>query len=266
MSRDPEALVKIINDSGYPLQLALEHAVEGIGGRASIHHLREFPWTNKRTGEAQYLDLLVQHGPIRFLISAKRRQETDWVFVEHDGRSRSTHRAFLFYADRGIEGPAGWRKMEVEPDSPMAIYCAMPGRRDDPSHIIDQAGQELVAATEAIADYEKQIEDAFSETRGARFYVPVLATTARLHTYAVPPDSLSLQTGTANPASVTGAPIPFIRMTKAFTAPRYTGTARSLRELGTNEERTLFVVEAQHFVQFLERFSIIGASLMYMMV
>jgi len=246
--------LEIANGSGFPLQIALEDAMRAeVGGAVVIH--REFPWANKYRETGGWQDLFIESGSFRFIVSAKRKQNADWVFVDSATKDSPTTAAILFHADRGQSGREAWRQLYTAPPSPVAAFCAPGGGSDEqPAQLVEREGQALVAATETLASFERLIYAERTAPFGTVIYVPVLATTARLHSCKVTAGTVDLVTGTVPAARAAIEAVPVVRLTKAFTWPDQVGKARTLQQLASDEERTVFVVEAHYFTTFVKAF------------
>jgi len=247
--RTEDTLPKLVNDSGFPLQIAMEKAsYEAFGFDLGVMR-SEFPWANGTYGTSGYLDLFLSIGASRFVVSAKRVRESDWIFLQEDSAPAETIEARAYWRMRRERELGGWSKVSLFPAMPDAPYAVIPGTKDRPA-MLERECALLIHALEAVAFQEDRL--AQKEDPGLRLYHPVLVTTANLHVCRLPAGSVDLKSGEAPVSTMGLAEIPVVRLTKAFTPPLGTEGGSDLYQLAQGLERTVFVVTATHFVQFMK--------------
>lgn len=89
MSKEKLTGLKLINSSGFPLQLGLE---EKIRQGANVHGWSvlstEHPWKNTNTGSDDFIDMILKDssGALRMVVECKRVKEHDWFFLSQKGK------------------------------------------------------------------------------------------------------------------------------------------------------------------------------------
>ena len=259
MPADPNAL-KIANDSGFPLQIAV---ATQVAQSTKTHDWKvrytEHSWANRSDQTDGFIDLVLQdkHGSTFLVVECKRKNET-WVFMHEDGtaKRRKHAKAWASHYAAGSMKRFGWADVTPDPDCPEAIFCAVRGQSaSDKVTMLERIGGELVSATEALAHEERDFRSANQET--IRFYFNVVITTADLKIATFSPGDISLSDGTLANAQIED--VPFVRFRKqlstreALLSPEDLGNGTSPAYA---KENTIFVVRANELLQFLGQFEL----------
>jgi hypothetical protein len=101
---DQAKLEKLVNDSGFPLQLRIEEEVRSSQGSWSVE-FHEHPWReNAPAGKEHFLDLILKSGSVRLAVECKRTQnDASWVFLT-DAAATVQRRARVYWVGRFSEG------------------------------------------------------------------------------------------------------------------------------------------------------------------
>ena len=255
--------VKIANDSGFPLQIAVETQVS----QSSASHgwkvrYVEHSWVNRLDQRSGFIDLVLQdkHGSIFLVVECKRKNET-WVFMHTDGTTKMrTHaKAWASHHADGTVKRFGWVDVTPDPSCPEAIFCAVRGQAaGDKITMLERIGGELISSTEALANEERDFRRQNQET--VRFYFNVIVTTAELKIAKFTPGDISLSTGTLADTEIED--VPFVRFRKQLSTRE---SFLSLKDLADGispayiKENTIFVVRAGGLLQFLQQFELSDA-------
>ena len=183
MTHDPD-LLKIANDSGFPLQIAVEHQVTAT---TASHGWRvryiEHSWINRQGDQSGFIDLVLQdrYGTTFLVVECKRVREATWLFLRSDGadKQRSHSKSWISHYANGVMESFGWGDLAIDPPSYEALFCATRGQSaNDKRTMLERIGGELISATAALAleekDFRPQVEVSI------RFYFNVVVTTADL--------------------------------------------------------------------------------------
>ena len=92
-----------------------------------------------------------------------------------------------------------------------------------------------------------------------RFYVPVIITTADLMVASFEPSSVSFKDGCLPDDAVFEA-VPFVRFRKSFGGISFVGTVPPVEQAYRESERTVFVVNAEHWESFLIQWELTDVS------
>jgi hypothetical protein len=242
---DDAVLRKQVNDTGFPLQLAVEHEVRTTSAQWKIV-ARELYWSqNSRSG---YADLVIFRDPIFFVIECKRRSAGHWAFLTDKELLRSSLRAVvadregLFISDYGT----------FDPSTPQADFCAVAGAKNDDRRSLERIASELVVATEAIAGMHAERAKV---TQGLEpcVFIPMIVTVPTPAFISVSPEMISIEDGTI-PSGASFEPARFVRFRKplAQLGDEIPISAASLEDIAENTERTVMVVHAPHLASFLD--------------
>ena len=259
MAADPNS-VKIANDSGFPLQIAIETQVT----QSSVSHgwkvrYMEHSWVNRLDQTSGFIDLVLQdkHGSTFLVVECKRKNET-WVFMHTDGTTKMRRHAKA-WASHHVDGTIkrfGWADVTPDPTCPEAIFCAVRGQTaGDKITMLERIGGELVSSTEALANEERDFRRQNQET--IRFYFNVIVTTAELKIAKFAPGDISLATGTLAETEIED--VPFVRFRKQLSTRESSLSPKDLAD-GISpaymKENTIFVVRADRLLEFLQQFEL----------
>ena len=252
---------KILNESGFPLQIAVQRAVAGSRAEHpfSVKYV-EHSWHDPANGGGGFVDLVLAHrdGITKLIVECKRARDANWVFVNDRGHDRTTllSKCWVTHYDGHSLPTYGWRDLPVDPLTPEALYCATRGMGSyDKATFMERICGELIHSTEGIAAEERDYRPAGKET--VRCYFNVVVTTAKLSFATFADPELSLEDGTL--ASVTAQEVPYLRMRKQFslrtpllTPDDYTSGVSVARR----KENVVFIVSATHLIEFLKNFEV----------
>lgn len=260
MTTDPE-LLRIANDSGFPLQIALQHSVSAA---TATHGWRvrhgEHAWTNSADSQSGFIDLVIrdQYNCANLVIECKRVRNATWLFFNSSGSAehRRHSKSWVTRYKGGKPDIFGWNEVPIEPSSPEAQFCAVRGQStNDKNTFLERVAGELVSSTEALAveerDYVQEMEDSL------RLYFNAVVTTATLKFAEFDPSHLSVTDGTL--ADATFQEVPFVRVRKQFSMrPAKLTSAEWLRhdDPDYRRENTVFVINANALNHFLAQFDI----------
>jgi hypothetical protein len=261
----PEQLERAINESGFPLQLGLTALAQGSDWPVC---LTEHAWRDPLGETEKFVDLVLKgrgrDGPQRLVIECKRAKDTEWIFLrpEASDGSRSYLRARMAAAYEGGVSPIDdWVNVQFAPSSPEASFCVVRKGGQRSQELLEKTAAELTRATDALARQELRIHS--SRARGlagassglARLYVPVIVTTAKMYVCDADFRSVDLETGEV--AGAETAPAPLVRFRKSLGADSSAAPAvTSVEDLAEQAERSVLVVQAGAFLEFLEKANI----------
>lgn len=260
MTHDSD-LLKIANDSGFPLQIAVEHQVTAT---TASHGWRvryiEHSWVNQLDGQSGFIDLVLQdrYGTTFLVVECKRVRDATWLFLRSDGADKKRRHSkswISHYVSGGIKS-FGWGDLAIDPPCHEALFCATRGQStNDKRTMLERIGGELISATEALAleekDFRPQVESPI------RFYFNVVVTTADLKVAKFSPENISLSDGTL--ASAEFEDVPFVRLRKQMSMRETLLTQedyKDRRDVSYSKENTVFIVRANAILEFLGQFEV----------
>lgn len=265
MTIDPDS-IKIANDSGFPLQIAIEHQVTET---KDVHgwtvHRTEHAWTNRFDQQSGFIDLVLQdqYRTTFLVLECKRVRQATWLFMHPNGSAQPRRHAKCWVTHfANDEMPHyGWHDVPIDPKSPEAVFCAIRGQSvNDRTTLLERVGGELVSATEALAEEERDFRPPNYPT--VRFYFNVIVTTADLKVAKFNPQDVSLADGTIDYAEIES--VPFVRLRKQLSMRPVRLTPEDFHnnaDLAYSRQNTVFVVRADYLLSFLEEFDIPNSSI-----
>ena len=251
-------LLKTVNDSGYPLEYAVEQNIASTYAQ-HLHKWqvvgRERRWIDEATGQERFADLVLASRNMRMVIECKRvKDSANWIFL--DARSpddpRIRNDRFLC-ADRGEGQTANlrWSSGRLEFDSSVSSVCIRAGEQKG-NFVLERDFGILLRAAEALARDDRNYVQEFGPA--TYLYFPVLVTTATLQVCRVKPDDIDLRTGEIPNGKATFEDVQIVRFQKSLSSTvAYLKPPQSLREEFQRSERTVFVVKSTEFATFLGR-------------
>lgn len=248
----------IVNDSGYPLQIRLE---EWIKETWKEHHWEvatsEHRWVNKQTQEEGYIDLILEQEKrgVKLIIECKRIAGT-WTFLLPKEKARNTTDIMGLVVNHN-QARFAWQKLYPDPSSQESSFCIFEtgGKKD--SRTLEKLSGELLLSLEYTAKEENHIlQPIISNFNSQNFtmsYIPVIVTTANLQGMKFEHPDIEIANGKITKSET--EPIQYIRFRKNLASSiRYDNTeVNRLRDLNKLNDRTVFVVQAESFIEFLRR-------------
>jgi hypothetical protein len=259
---EQEHKLKSINESGYPLQIAIANAVRsGTGSHGWRVLYEEHSWRDDE--RAGYIDLVLEHENLQavLVIECKRLSDTKWEFLNSEGNAnpRRFARARLVIRDGGTVRATYplWADVAADPSTPAASFCVTPKKNGGVK--VDPIASELIAATEAL---ERQ-EYGYLNRRGVdstRFYFAAIVTTAPLSICTFDPSKIALADGKI-PEEARLVPVNVVRYTKQLSTKPTLGVpvgshGQEAKTLTRAKERTVFVIRAEALDNFLSTFNV----------
>ena len=259
MSENKEnQLLDLVNLSGYPLQIGIE---ERVNQSYQDHKWsivgREHYWINPASGDEGFIDLILARNNVRMAVECKRVLDRDWIFLVTNLKEfRVSKTKFLCSLIQPTDSDYGWYDVDHTPESFGSPFCIM-GREKERSTLENLSG-DLLMALESLALEERTIMLSHTMITPVKvLYVPVIVTTAELHICSFQPDSVNIEDGKVSPESEFQK-VDFVRFRKGLSTANFDRrklqSVQDLREANKANERTVFIIQASKFVNFLCRF------------
>jgi hypothetical protein len=258
--RTPSDLAKIVNGSGFPLQIAVERAVQQTAARWGVLH-REHAWLHGN-GQSGFADLVIANDQnCVMVIECKRVRESDWVFITNEEPEKTIDSRIFINNTKGHgKEHHGYFDLQSSPSSFESDYCVMAGQDAKSRPLLERIAYDVATATEAVAQEEQP--HAVARSYGFRCYVGVVVTTARLSVCAIDPSEISIIDGEATNQSI--SEVPWIRFRKQLShelAVPPENLEWSFSGISKAKEKVTFVVNAGNLVKFLNKWGLITQSL-----
>jgi hypothetical protein len=254
---DATDLSKIVNASGFLFQLRVEEEVKSISNYCNLEVLaREHPWVDIESGKSGYIDLILADGIVRLVIECKRTKDAKWVFLMTKDKSPGGLARYLWISSRDKqEYRSGWFDLFTNPTSHFSEFCVVRGQGEGDSPMLERISSTLLDAVECLAVEEVLLSSRYG-SRGRRYlYLPVIVTNANLYVCHFGLEEISLIDGKL--ANGEFEPVPFIRFHKSLTTKlTQNSAADTIEQANKDKLRTVFVVQANHFKQFLSSWKV----------
>ncbi|MEW6532051.1 MAG: hypothetical protein AB1473_14535 [Thermodesulfobacteriota bacterium] len=248
-----ERLRRMVNSSGFPLQIAIKHLVETSSGNQKWTVMtEEHPWTNQISGESGFIDLILLHEwrTQVLVIECKRVRDSQWIFlVPSSNPTEFTYaKSWTTYSPKWL----GWLDWHLGPASFGSSFCVVPGQDGKAKPMLERTASSLVEATEAFA-----MEEYYLGVPGEghlRTYFSVIVTTADLKTCRFDPNQIDVASGEI--AKCEFEDVSLIRFRKSLIARNEETSSKDIAEILREKERTVFVVNSACFLDFLQRWEL----------
>lgn len=249
----------VANSSGFPLQLRIAYEAKA-SAKWSVY-LEEHPWQSSIANSEGFIDLILldEYRVQSMIIECKRVRQSSWVFmIPRPDCIERTHTR-LWWSDQSTDGwkEFGWTDWQGIA-SHEAKYCAVPGQEQGRRNLLERTAAEVVEATESFARQEKELADNAPTTIRAfiRIYIPVIVTTAELKVSCFDPSTISLSDGDL-PHDTIFITVPYVTFRKSLTSRIDTESPLDqVSDLYKACERTVFVVHAENFNDFINNWKI----------
>ena len=236
-----------LRKSGFPFQTVITHAVMAEAPNGWAVHRTEYPWQTASDNEARFLDLIAVKAGFFLAVECKKRSEDVLTFLRPLGVAPTTGRnAVRFTCFHMKRDPASHGGLAVYPEERMlrpesteSEFCVV---GDRPALEADAAF--VVRAAFAFAESIRLNE----HLRGtlpieSQLVLPVIVTNAPLYSVRYQPSEVSLKTGEFAELPKEIDQEQWVRFRKSFTADANFDIP----------ERSVFVVNASHFRDFLKQ-------------
>lgn len=267
---DEDTLKKLVNKSGFPLQIGLENEFNKVSNETgwrvfSIEHA----WKNEDTGSSGFIDLVIENQAkySKIVIECKRVQDTNWIFLIPENSTNKENGAKQWLSASNWQGKSGadyfdWFDGAILPLSYESQYCVVQGQDND-RPLLERLASILVETTEAFAKenylYPRRN---FDMTPGFLcLYLNMIVTTADLKVCRYNPDNISLVNGKLDQMGF--ETVPFIRFRKQLSNKKIELNEKATPILGNPflhnayieaKKNTVFVVHSTELISFLNSY------------
>lgn len=257
---EPSKLLKIINGSGFPLQLGISSLIEETTSQHGWRVMfQEHSWANYETESGGFIDLLLldKSQSIVLNLECKRVKDVDWLFLNpaNEVSKRRHIKAFHTIAEYGSLKKFTWSDVTGEPSTPESEYCVFGGQDGASRSMLEKLAAGVIESTEGFAIEDHSYSHKIPEF--TRYYFNVIVTTANLHVISFDPKTIDITTGEVSQAG--SAEVPYLRFRKQLSIhsnPELSWNDVDVRGISRAKENTVFVVNSNHIIEFLENFEL----------
>ncbi|SDC45750.1 hypothetical protein SAMN05444679_103118 [Variovorax sp. CF079] len=251
--------LRTVNESGFPLQIAVEHliATRKPGGW-QIRYV-EHAWRSADGTQNGFIDLVIQNpwDTAVMALECKRVRDVDWIFLTSKGTA-APRRQCKAWITRWTTASnfkfLGWEELPIDPSSPQASMCVVRGQAaNSPRPLLERIASEVVASTEALARQELEYRRG-EASESFRAYFNVIVTTARLVIGEFDPSKIALADGELIGGKFTEVPHVRFRKQLLDSVRPLTPADYSDQNVAASRESTVIVVNADHLAEFLADF------------
>lgn len=267
---------KQLSISGYPFQVGVQHLIEATRQQHGWDVLDgEYAWSRGDT--SGYIDIALRHSAyraVRMVIECKRMRGDDaralqWLFLVPSVASAQTNlfrcltaNVRLLGASRHYEsnniGGLVWDDVCFLPHSLESAFCVTYSDQPRQKPQVESICAELLASVRGLVSEEMKLDHLNKMTTFTGFYVPVIVTNVSLKACVFHPGAITLDTGVIPREQCTIEEVPYIRFRKSLTTEFPYAHLSDIRTLNKARERTVFIVNAGHLVEFLTECRITG--------
>jgi hypothetical protein len=247
-------LQKHVNNSGFPLQLAIANLI-----RKKVHLwnvlYEEHNWVLNT--ESGFIDIVIEDQYKTWLmnIECKRVRDSKWIFLRDQSSKPERRYAKLWVSSKDSEESLnyfGWVDVPMDPETVQSSYCVVPGQDSKARPMLERIAANVVKSTEALALQESiTLSNYYSSLR---IYQNVIVTTAELYVCETDVDGINITTGELDENSKF-IKAPYVRFRKQVgSTDSNLKPAKEINELKiiiTDKESTIFIVNSAHFNDFL---------------
>jgi hypothetical protein len=189
---DQEHLRKIVDGSGYLLQIAVEHRVRKMVSQPEWSvQVTEHPW--RRHDEPRFIDLVLGTEVLRLVVECKRPGGGEYTFLApHGSRPAANARCrWVEYTPNrqtGASTEGGIYDFGSTSNTYEAAYAIVSGQ-DERKPILERLAAEAVEACDALAMEELDLAEQ-RQHHLRRIYIPTIVTTAPLYVVVYKPENI----------------------------------------------------------------------------
>lgn len=257
---DINKIKKIINGSGFPLQLGIASLVtESYKNHGWRVMFQEHSWANHETDQGGFIDLLLLDKTQNLIlnIECKRVKEVSWLFLNplKSMNERRHVKAFQTHSEFGQLNKFGWSDISADPITSESEYCVIGGQNGASRSMLEKLAAGVVESTEGFAIEDHSYSHKLEKFK--RLYFNVVVTTADLFVCNFDPKKVSVATGEIEDTN--SIKVPYLRFRKQLSihsSPELSWSETDVRGVSNAKENTVFIVNSNHLVEFLEEFEI----------
>ena len=257
MGETKESLLKLVNASGFLLQLRLEDEIR----KTHREHgwevaAREHRWIDAESESEGYIDILLRNNLVYMALECKRVLDTSWVFLLPDPSLENSRHARILWTNQSPDHDpvSGWSEFAPTPGSPEAAFCVVRGQSPGNKPMLERLCGVVLQSLEGLAQEGLHLQT-YQHDETIRVYVPVIVTTAQLEICRFDPNDVDIQNGQLPDAQF--ETVPFIRFRKGLsTSISGKKSPLNFEEANQDKERTVFVIQAGELVAFLKEWEL----------
>ncbi len=251
-------LIKTVDKSGFPFQLAVDRELRTLGQRHSWAVVPEVPIGDR------FADIVLRRPNLLAVVECKRVDGEHWQFLVPKGSSSNRVRCRVeWHNPRAVKPPALMGSLlrlskifcsecTMSEGSYEASICVLPKKNAQTS--LETLSRDILGTTHTLGELFGLQFDATPT-----YLIPVIATNAELSICEYDPASLDINTG--HLGGVEFKPADFVRFRKTLVSRRsndYVWQRGSLEDWAADRERTVFVVSPGGLDRFLSGFRAFG--------
>lgn len=254
-----EKLTDAVNRSGFPLQIGLEHLVKNQCSELWKTIYSEHSWKNPFDSSSGFIDLILEdvNRTTVLIVEAKKVVDTTWIFLvsQEPQMNRKHVKTWITYMS---DSYSDYLDIKTDPSTVESKFCVVDGQDSKSRPMLERLASEAVSSTEGFANEEKTLLKSYD----LRMYFSVIVTTAILKVCKTNPDDISISTGQLKAVELNE--VPYLRFRKQLNyniTSKYNYSEIDYREVARQKENTVFIVNSDHFLDFLKEFEVDSRSL-----
>lgn len=243
-----------VNSSGFPLQMAIANRFRQGDGRWKVLY-EEHEWNGEEF--SGFIDLVLEDCNKTWLmtVECKRVKDATWIFLRDKKSEANQQTAKLWVSKKTSEDKLqqfDWVDVPMNPTCFQSSFCVVPGQDAKSRPMLERVASLLVMSTEALAK-EEAVHQSYRYS-DLRIYQNVIVTTANLSVCSINVDDIDLANGELGHDSKF-VEVPYVRFRKQLGASLSDCSRatydRDVNGYVTAKESTVFVVNSEHFEEFI---------------
>jgi hypothetical protein len=241
-------LRKLLDSSGFPFQKRVEAEVREKSTEWEIL-TTEHPWTDPRTGNPSFIDIILHVGAYRLIIECKRVQDGEWIFLVDPGEMAAIRCGWIQHEPNKTD-IRGWWDAFSQPASSQGDTCIIRSQ-EEKAPLLERIASTLVVACDTVAG---EFVSCGNHGLATPFVlIPMIVTNARLYVTTLTSEDISLETG----KSLNDPEFEEVEMVR-FRKPLTTSITQfdrpdSIEKMNENRERTVLVVNSGSLMNVLSK-------------
>ncbi len=255
-----DKLRKLVNKSGFPLQIAIESKINNSDRHEWNLLFAEHYWEDRNSNDDGFIDLILEHQDKKdvIVVECKRVKETSWIFLQEKKSSKDGNRVKIWindYENKRIN-KSHWHEANIQltPPASESMFCVVSKKGNAVLNMIERTAAELTLATESFAKEDFMLCKPFE--RYYRRFLSVIVTTAELKLCEYDPSDISISSGEFENAEF--QPLPYIRFRKQLSGRQTPSLNYSMSsdQISKAKENTVVVVNSNYLDDFLTNLTI----------
>ena len=259
MGETKESLLNIVNSSGFLFQMRVADELRKSKWKWCHWKIvaEEHRWTDEKSGEEGFIDIVLQAGVNRLVVECKRVRDGNWIFLgnNYDNYEKTKSRVLLTHKLGDKRDLIYWDDLNLSPESRESKFCVVRGTGENSKPMLENIAGKLLKSLEALALEEFRIES--GNPNELRFYFPIIITNANLWYCTFDENNIDLSIGELSLDKCELQSVPYLRFRKNLSTNRpLSKSLNMLSELNNEYDRTVFIINVNDLYKPLDNWEV----------